>query len=97
MVIGSALLRAHHIGVRELREHLSRELKRDAPLIVTEHGTPKKVILSYRDLLELVDILDELRDRDLLGTIQSGRKAIRRGVKGIPISRLFRKVRSENS
>lgn len=89
-----ALLKAEHIGVRELREHLSEELKRDAPLIVTEHGTPKKVILSYRDLLDLIDILDELRDRELLETIQGGRKAIRRGVKGIPVSRLFRQIRS---
>lgn len=95
MTIGTALLRADHIGVRELREHLSRELKKDAPLIVTEHGAPKKVILSYIDLLELIDVLDELRDQELLGTIQSGRKAIRKGAKGIPVSRLFKKIRSD--
>lgn len=94
MTLGTALLRAEHVGIRELREHLSRELKRDQPLIVTEHGTPKKVILSYHDLLELIDILDELRDQDLLESIGKGRKAIRRGAKGIPVSRLFRRMRS---
>ena len=94
MTIGNAILRAEHIGVRELREHLSKELKRDAPLIVTERGTPKKVILSYRDLLELIDILDEIQDRELLESVQEGRKAIRKGVKGIPVSRLFGRIRS---
>lgn len=89
-----ALLKAEHIGIRELREHLSKELKRDAPLIVTEHGTPKKVILSYRDLLELIDVLDEFRDRELLESIQAGRKAIRKGTKGISVSRLFDRIKS---
>lgn len=94
MTIGTAFLKAEHIGIRELREHLSKELKRDAPLIVTEHGTPKKVILSYRDLLELIDVLDEFRDRELLESIQVGRKAIRKGMKGISVSRLFDRIKS---
>lgn len=94
MTIETALLKAEHIGIRELREHLSERLKRNTPLIVTEHGTPKKVIFSYQDLLELIDILEELRDQELLEIVRQGRQAIRRGGKGILVSRSFRQIRS---
>lgn len=94
MTLETALLKAEHIGIRELREHLSERLKRNTPLIVTEHGTPKRVIFSYQDLLELIDILEELRDQELLEIIRQGREATHRGVKGSSVSRLFRHIRS---
>jgi prevent-host-death family protein len=94
MTVGTALLRAEHIGVRELREHLSQRLKGTKPLIVTERGTPTKVIISYQDILELVEMFDEIRDRSLLEMVREGRSAIKRGVKGIEVSKLFRQIRS---
>lgn len=93
MSVATALLSAKHVGVRELREHLSQRLKGKRPLIVTEHGTPTKVILSYQDMLELIEILDELQDRQTLETVQEGRRAIKRGTKGIPVSELFHQIR----
>jgi PHD/YefM family antitoxin component YafN of YafNO toxin-antitoxin module len=96
MVLANALLKADHVGIRELREHLSKRLQNNRPLIVTEHGKPTRVILSYRDILELVDILEELQDRVTLTNVHEGRKALRAGSKGIPVSRLFGKIRSAN-
>lgn len=94
MTIENAILRAEHVGIRELREHLSERLHERGPLVVTEHGTPKKILISYEDMLELVDILEELRDPEVLEAVREGRKAIQKGVRGIPVSRLFRKLRS---
>jgi len=94
MTVETALLRAEHIGVRELREHLSARLKETKPLIVTDRGTPTKVIISYQDILELVEMLDEVRDRATLETVRHGRNAIKRKVKGISVSRLFNRIRS---
>lgn len=93
MKISTALLNAKHIGVRELREHLSKRLKDRKPLIVTEHGEPTKVILSYGDVLELVEILDELQDRQTLLAVKEGREAIINGKEGIAVSDLFGQIR----
>ena len=94
MTVGGALLNARHIGVRELKAHLSSRLKGRMPLIVTEHGEPTRVILSYRAMLEIVDILDELQDKQALLNIQEGRKAIRDGAKGTPVSELFERIKT---
>jgi hypothetical protein len=93
MVIASDLLKAPHIGVRELREHLSQKLNSNKTLIVTDHGQPKKVIISYENMLELVDIVDELQDRETLKTVLEGKAVISDKSKGIPVSKLFQKLR----
>ena len=93
MTVATALLNAKYIGVRELREHLSKRLKGSKVIVVTEHGAPTKVILSYRDVVELIETLDELRDRAAIQSVQEGRKAIRAGAEGIPVNRLFNQIR----
>ena len=80
MNLAAGVLKARHIGVRELKAHLSERLKGNKPLIVTEHGTPTRVILSYHDVLELIDLLDELQDRELFNMVHEGREAIKKGV-----------------
>lgn len=97
MTVATALLNAKHIGVRELREHLSNRLKGNKPIIVTDRGVPTKVILSYEDMLELVDILDELQDRSALQTVEEGRRAIKGGAKGIPVSDLFNQIKKSRT
>ena len=93
MTVVQALLHAKHIGVRDLREHLSKRLKGKKAIVVTEHGTPTKLILSYQDLVELIEVLKELQDRAAVQTIQEGRKEIKAGAEGIPVSRLFAQIR----
>ena len=93
MTVATALLHAKYIGVRELREHLSKRLKGSQVIVVTEHGTPTKVILSYHDVIELIEVLDELRDQAAIQAVHEGRKAIRAGAEGIPVNRLFRHLR----
>ena len=93
MTVTRALLSAKHIGVRELREHLSKRLKERKPIIITDHGAPVKVIFSYGDVLDILDILDELQDRSALENVREGRLAVKRGARGIPVARLFHQIR----
>ncbi len=94
MSIATHLLKAHRVGIRNFKEHLSTKSLRE-PLIVTDRGTPVSVNLPYSDVLELLDIVDELSDLATVSTIYEGRNAIRLGAKGIPVSRLFDRIRSK--
>ena len=95
MSIAADLLKSEHIGIRNLKEHLSGELKKKKPLIVTDRGVPVNVILPYLDMMELIDIIDELSDEKTLKAVQEGRKVIQSGAKGTSVSNLFKKIRSK--
>ncbi|MEA2082490.1 MAG: type II toxin-antitoxin system prevent-host-death family antitoxin [Elusimicrobiota bacterium] len=88
------LLRAEHTGVREFRKNLSFYLKKKDSVVVTSRSAPKKVLVPYDDLLEIVEILDELSDEKVVKTIVKAKKSIASGKKGIPVSALFKKLRS---
>lgn len=90
MTISNALLRAKSIGVRNFRDSASRFIRKHEFLIITERGTPASVLLPYNDILEIVDILEELEDKKIVKTIAEGRRAIRKGAKGILASKVFR-------
>ena len=92
MTLGNALLRAKHMGVRDLRSHLSRAVRGGGMVVVTEHGQPSKVLVSYEDMLEIVDILDELQDQRSVLAVHSAKRAIEAGAKGIRIGPSFRKL-----
>ncbi len=91
MSIATSILKSPHVGIRDLKIHLSSLLKKGS-LIVTERGKPVNVILPYSDMIELLDMLDEITDPETIKTIQEGRKAISTGVKGIPVSNVFKKL-----
>ena len=95
MKIAMNLLKADHVGVRDLKTNLSKRLKSNRPLVVTDHSQPVKVIIAYEDMLDLLDMLDELTDPDTVKNVLEGRKAIAAGAKGIPVSRTIQKWRKE--
>lgn len=82
MSIATDLLKAQHIGIRDLKEHLSTRVLNE-PLIITDRGTPVSVNLPYSDVLELVDILDEISDSKTIETVLEGREAIKEGIRGL--------------
>lgn len=96
MSIATDLLKAEHVGIRDLKEHLSAKLL-EKVLIITDRGTPMSVSLPYSDVLELTDIIDEISDYETLTTIKEGRQAIRKGAEGIPVSHLFKRIRSKHN
>lgn len=91
MSMATTLLKADHLGVRDLKGHLSVKMLSN-PLVITDRGVPISVNLPYSDALELMDLLDELEDPQTLAAVSEGRKAINAGAKGIPASRLFGRI-----
>lgn len=92
MSIATDLLKAKHIGIRVLKNHLSKKFLKSF-LVITDRGVPVSVNLPYSDVLELIDIIDELSDLETIETIQEGREAIKAGAKGISVSNLFKRIR----
>jgi hypothetical protein len=93
--IATDLLKAHRIGIRNLKEHLSTKFLSEI-LVITDRGTPISVNLPYSDVLELMDILDELADSETVATVDEGRRAIEAEAKGIPVSDLFDRIRAKH-
>lgn len=91
MTLGKALLKARAIGIRKFRDKISRLIHAHEIFVVTDHGSPTSVLLPYDDVLEIVDVLDELRDKEVLDAVTKGRKAIRAGKKGVLASKVFKK------
>ncbi|MFH1379149.1 MAG: hypothetical protein ABII23_02605 [bacterium] len=94
MNISAALLKAEHIGIKDLKEHLSAKYL-DELLIITDRGDPISVTIPYTDVLEFIDIFEELSDKGTLKMVREGREAIKAGAKGISVSHLFKKIRSK--
>ena len=74
MTLIQNILQAPHYGVRDYKAHLSSYLKSMKPQIVTHHGKPKKVIIEYDEMIELIDILEELQNSLLIKDIQKARE-----------------------
>ena len=94
MSVATDLLKANHVGIRDFKEHLSGEFLNET-LVITDRGTPVSVNLPYSDVLELMDILDELSDPGTVKAVQEGRKAIKAGAEGIPVSKVFDRIRAK--
>ena len=94
MTLATALLKAPHVGVRDLRTHLSRMLHSSKTLIVTERGQPKRVILPYGVVVEIAETLGEMDDKELAKEVTLSRKARSEGIKPISVARSFKKFES---
>lgn len=94
MSIAIELLKAPHIGIRDIKEHLSRRLLKDM-LVITDRGDPISVNLPFSDVLELADIMDELTDLETVATVQEGKKVIGEGRRGVAVVQLFKRIRAK--
>jgi len=88
------LLKAKHCGIREYKEHLSTTLLKGF-IVITDRGKPISVNLPYQEVLEMLDIFDEILDPETVSNVLKGRKSIKSGGKGIPVSNLFNKLKNE--
>lgn len=80
-----------YVGVRELRTNLAKVLKSRQAYFVTDHGKPVKAMVPYEVLLELLELLEELKDKTLLHEVAQGRKEYQEGG-WIPASRLRKQL-----
>ncbi len=97
MTLAASILRATHIGVRDLKNHLSQRLKTSKPIVVTEHGRPKRVILPYDVVVEISEILEEIEDKALAGWVKLSRRARNEGVKSVPVAESFKKFKARRN
>lgn len=71
MSLANDIIKSPHVGIRNLKIHLSRFLKKGT-LVVTDRGVPVNIILPYADTIELLDIMDEVTDSETMKTIREG-------------------------
>lgn len=83
------------MGIRNLKTNFSKYMKKNEPVIVTDRGTPVNVVMPYSDIIELLEIIDEISDKETVNTVLEARKAIKSGTKGIPVSDLFSKIKTK--
>ncbi|MFH1442200.1 MAG: type II toxin-antitoxin system prevent-host-death family antitoxin [Candidatus Omnitrophota bacterium] len=89
------LIKAEHVGVRELRDHLCGFMKDKKPaIVITERGKPVRVIVPYAKMVELLEFIDEVSDSDTMRNIHEGVEAIKQGSKGVPFSGSYKKYHS---
>lgn len=71
---GVGVMRAgEYIGARELRLRLAQVMKSPKAFFVTEHGKPVKAMVPYAAFLELLEMVDELKDASLAHEVREGR------------------------
>lgn len=88
----SSLLRnAKPVNVREAQAQLSKLIRSKSPSMVLSHGKPVSFLVPYEDMLDLVETLDELKDKKLLGEIERARTEYAQG-KQVPAEHLFKKL-----
>ncbi len=87
----SLLRNAKPVNVREAQARLSKLIRSKSPSMVLSHGKPVSFLVPYEDMLDLVETLDELKDKKLLGEIARARTEYGKG-KAVPTERLFKKL-----
>lgn len=85
------LLKAQHIGIRELRNNLSAVIGRKKVAVVTDRGRPTEVMLPYETMLSLLTLLGDLSNAEMSTVVRRGQKAIKSGARGIPARRSLEK------
>jgi hypothetical protein len=81
------LLRADFIGIKQFRHNIASLIKSNRPKIVTDHGKPRQVLIAFDRFVELIELLEDFRDRHLLSQIVRARKAYQKG-RVVPLARL---------
>ena len=85
------LRKAKPVNVREAQAQLSKLIHSKLPSMVLSHGKPVSFLVPYEDMLDLVESLEELKDKKLLGEIARARIEYAQG-KAVPAERLFKKM-----
>lgn len=73
------LLKAKHVGIRELKDNLSGFMHSKEPVVATDHGQPLKAVVDYGDLVALLELVKDLTDGRLMKSVARGVKAMRKG------------------
>lgn len=73
------LLKAKHVGIRELKDNLSGIMHSKETIIATDRGQPLKAVVDYADLVALLELVKDLTDQTLMKSVSRGVKAMGKG------------------
>lgn len=91
MTTKSLLKQAKAVNVREAQATLSNLINSQKPSLVLSHGKPVSFLVPYEEMLDLLEMLDELKDKRLIDQIAAARSEYKHG-KATPAERLFKKL-----
>jgi antitoxin (DNA-binding transcriptional repressor) of toxin-antitoxin stability system len=91
MTTKSILRQSKPVNVREAQAKLSRLIRSNRPSLVLSHGKPVSFLVPYEEMLDLLEMLDDLKDQKLIEEITRARSEYAEG-KAVPAERLFRKM-----
>ncbi len=94
MTTATTLLKASRFGIKDFKTHISARIKSHKPMVLLDRGEPKKVILDYNDLVEMIELMEELQDRELMNLVRLGRESLKRNPSGIDAEKSLAKLRS---
>lgn len=86
------LLKARHVGIRELKDNLSGIMHSKEPVVATDHGQPIKAVVNYGDLVSLLELVKDLTDERLTKAVGRGVKSMRKGG-GTPVGPALERLR----
>ena len=91
MTTTSLLRKAKPVNVREAQAKLSQLISSKMPSLVLSHGKPVSFLVPYDEMLNLLEMLEELKDQKLLKEIALARSEYAHG-KAVPAERLLGKM-----
>ena len=91
MTTKSILRQSKPVNVREAQAKLSRLIRSKWTSLVLSHGKPVSFLVPYEEMLDLLEMLDDLKDQKLIEEITRARSEYAEG-KAVPAERLFRKM-----
>lgn len=91
MTVATLLKKARPVNVREAQAKLSQLIRSKMPSLVLSHGKPVSFLVPYDEMLDLLEMLEELKDQKLLKEIALARSEYAQG-KAVPAERLLRKM-----
>ena len=91
MTTKSILRQSKPVNVREAQARLSRLIRSKKCSLVFSHGKPVSFLVPYDEMLDLLEMLDDLKDQKLIEEIARARSEYAEG-KAVPAERLFRKM-----
>ena len=94
MTTATQLLKAPRFGIKDFKTHLSERIKSRRAMVLLDRGEPKKVIIEYNELIEMIEWIDDLQDKELIQLLHEGRAAIDRGGPGISVKDSFAKIKA---
>ena len=91
MTTAALLRKAKPVNVREAQARLSQLISSKMPSLVLSHGKPVSFLIPYDEMLDLVEMLEDLKDQNLLKEIAKARTEYGRG-KAVSAERLFKRM-----